>query len=882
MTRWRSAACTVKIMPDYSRSTNLNEMEKRIKAFIEVPLSCFNGAGEYAIKISYDENLIGQMLYQIAGNGLPYSNFMPKQFMYMYLYRYINIFAFITFAILISVSYFLEIRFCKEDTHKAVFSLMGIRYVVFSSIYLLAVTQPFSIIIIALTIIPWGLSSSVRCNALKIMNFLIGFLSKERIQRISENGEHPHKDLPLVQRDRSLLWTVLSIVILLVFIYTIFSESSFLWGMFEERDFLRSLDVGNFKYFPTLGPELLFGGQTPGGFLYIFLAPFAKLGGSPVVLAILNKIFFILSAMLIWLILNKYVNGISALLGILLFCSSAVVAIFAYWPVHPSMSLVFYFLFIFLVLRGFVDGSKIAVILSGLVLSILVQFHFSYYLVLVAYIAVFFSLKKIISINKRTFLLSVLLFLIPFMPYIITEILQGFPNTRLILERNRAHPDYAPTWQSVRFMFQLISDWIVDYSNHRYLKIIRLSLLFISLLIFYSAFTRIWHLDIDKKELLYLKIITILFVFPMLIFFLMGMGYVYRHVISFAPAIYIITASGAGLIIKRIKGFFALIIPVLCGMLLILWIISAKNAYSTAVALSEWAVDYKIREDILNFISAAGISKKEYSSKIYWWWLNWSEDPALYEWRQNKSDRVTQVSKVAAELQKPGMYLLVVRDIRHLLSGFPILFNHTFNLPPIGEANEKYLFLPTRLKKFKGAYPSGNSISRMRLEPIEQAVEFLNLKEDGLFNVDFKNKADNRDGKFYIFSVQKGRIKVLTNLKEEHSNDRTVIHWEMVSASLNGYYQEIKTIWKPYITLTDPASGERFFAYMVDDVVGSLIYKTPLNGTIEIPKGKRNWQISIGAKGWFDQSVMSEPMLKDVRWNIHNTKKLRLNKNAPV
>ena len=164
--------------------------------------------------------------------------------------------------------------------------------------------------------------------------------------------------------------------------------------MFEERDFLRALDVSNFKYFPTTGPELLQGGQTPGGFLYIFLAPFAKLSVDPYAFAILNKLLFIFSAIFLWWILNIYVERISALVGMMLFCSSYVIAGFAYWPIHPSMSVAFYLLFIFLVLKGLVDGSRIAVILSGFVLSILVQFHFSYYLVLVGYFCCILALRK--------------------------------------------------------------------------------------------------------------------------------------------------------------------------------------------------------------------------------------------------------------------------------------------------------------------------------------------------------------------------------------------------------------------------------------------------------------------------------------------------------
>ena len=71
-------------------------------------------------------------------------------------------------------------------------------------------------------------------------------------------------------------------------------------------------------------------------------------------------------------------------------------------------------------------------------------------------------------------------------------------------------------------------------------------------------------------------------------------------------------------------------------------------------------------------------------------------------------------------------------------------------------------------------------------------------------------------------------MKALIHLKEEDLKDKTAIHWELVSASLNGYYQEIKTIWRPYMMFTDASTGGSHFAYMLDDVMGNFIYKTRL------------------------------------------------------
>ena len=352
------------------------------------------------------------------------------------------------------------------------------------------------------------------------------------------------------------------------------------------------------------------------------------------------------------------------------------------------------------------------------------------------------------------------------------------------------------------------------------------------------------------------------------------MGYGYRHTISYAPIIFLITATGIGWFIRNRPGVFAPCAAILCGLLLGLWTYSTfgengkKNISDIRYQISEWAVDYKNRQYYIDYlIQKLGVSEEQYRRKVYWWWLGWAVAPEVYQDAAQKID--VKKTETSSWLEEAGNYIIMYLDSKND-SNFTI-FSQVFDLTKIASGKENIRVFTAKLRDWRGAAPTGNSINRARLNPLEKAIEDLKIPE-GLFAVNFKDKAGKEGNKSYILSLERGRIKILINIKEEHSDNTTTIRWDMVSPSLNGYYQEIKTIWKPYLMFTNPENGKIQRTILLDDVVGSFIYKTPLRGTIKIPNVSGRWNIAIGVKGWFDQSIMDIPILKDISWDTYGIK----------
>ena len=91
-----------------------------------------------------------------------------------------------------------------------------------------------------------------------------------------------------------------------------------------------------------------------------------------------------------------------------------------------------------------------------------------------------------------------------------------------------------------------------------------------------------------------------------------------------------------------------------------------------------------------------------------------------------------------------------------------------------------------------------------------------------------------------------------------------VLKWAIFSPSLNGYYQEIKTLWKPEIGFKGARESQNERFVILDGVLGNLLFKTPYLG--EIPINKTSDSVYLTVSGYFDQSSMEMPILNDKIW----------------
>src|SRR5262249_56712334 len=81
----------------------------------------------------------------------------------------------------------------------------------------------------------------------------------------------------------------------------------------------------------------------------------------------------------------------------------------------------------------------------------------------------------------------------------------------------------------------------------------------------------------------------------------------------------------------------------------------------------------------------------------------------------------------------------------------------------------------------------------------------------------------------FLATMADGRIKLLVTIEQSEAQGRGRLRWCVDSPTLNGHYQEIKTVWRPRLALA-PASGDVIQARLASDVLGSLPYKTPRCG----------------------------------------------------
>jgi hypothetical protein len=118
----------------------------------------------------------------------------------------------------------------------------------------------------------------------------------------------------------------------------------------------------------------------------------------------------------------------------------------------------------------------------------------------------------------------------------------------------------------------------------------------------------------------------------------------------------------------------------------------------------------------------------------------------------------------------------------------------------------------------------------------------------------------------FLAMMADGRIKLLVAIDRSEAQGRGRLRWCVDSPTLNGHYQEIKTVWRPRLVLVR-ASGEPIEAPLASDVLGSLPYKTPRCGEAwsEHPG---SWQVTFASEGVFDQSFMSRPDLSPQQWTL--------------
>jgi hypothetical protein len=633
-----------------------------------------------------------------------------------------------------------------------------------------------------------------------------------------------------------------------IFAYMMWSGSSFRWSIFEERDFLEARRVLSNLEFPIYGPELLLGGHTIGSSLYLFLAPIIALWNDPAVLLLLNRVLFLGIPLVLWWGLRDWCGPAGSLFAVFAFIASERIVALSYWPIHPNFSLFFAFLYACALLRGAIYGDRCWLFFSGILLGILIQLHFSYFLFLPCHVLLVLFGNS--DRDRWTKPLAIVVFFIPLTPFLIIDALQGFPNILQIAQRPRLHGLYPNKPLGNAGLLPLVAGWI-DEGNGTLARLLSaLTILMIGL----GCVIGLGSVAAKpKSERITPALAAIVLVFvPAFELTLLGMGYNARHTLALIPGLFMLAGFGFAGVVNMLAPERRWLGPWLAVPLIaVMCVRAASSANIEKISRSEyeWAIDYQSREAIARYLAVRlGMSPEVYATRTYWWWLGWSIDPEVYAdiYRRSVPSPATQKSSLTAD-----QYVLVTPAAK-----LPPFLQRAFVVEESHPVAEMYVHLAKPKENI--AAPSANADTGVRLRPFLEQIDQLRSRPQEFARIGHAQVgATRRD--LFLGTMADGRIKILISTEQDEVGGRGRLRWCVDSPSLNGHYQEFKTVWRPRLLLT-PASGEMVEAKLASDVFGSLLYKTPRCGEAWSERSP-SWRATFASDGVFDQSFMPRPEL---------------------
>jgi hypothetical protein len=633
-----------------------------------------------------------------------------------------------------------------------------------------------------------------------------------------------------------------------VFAYMVWSGSSFRWSIFEERDFLEARHVLSNLEFPIYGPELLLGGHTIGSGLYLFLAPVIALWNDPAVLLLLNRLLFLGIPLVLWWGLRDWCGPAGSLFAVFAFIASERIVALSYWPIHPNFSLFFAFLYACALLRGAIDGRRGWLIFSGVLLGILIQLHFSYFLLLPCHILLVLLANS--DRDRWTRPLAIVVFFIPLIPFLVIDAVQGLPNIFQIAQRPRLHGLYPNTPFGNAGLLPLTLGWIDEGKGPLATILSALTVLMIGL----GSIIGLGSLATATRgaKMSPALAAAILVFVPAFELTVLGMGYNTRHTLAMIPGLFMLAGFGfAGLVNVLAPGRRWLGPWLTVPLVAVMCVRAANSADIEKISRSEyeWAIDYRSRESIATYLATRlGMSPEVYAARTYWWWLGWSIDPEVYTdiYRRSVPFPGAQKSVLTAD-----EYVLVTPAVE-----LPPFLQQAFAVKESRPVAEMYVHLARPRDNI--AAPSANADSGVRLRPFLEQIDQLRSRLQEFARIGHGQFGTARRDLF-LGTMADGRIKILISTEQDEVGGRGRLRWCVDSPSLNGHYQEIKTLWRPHLVLT-PASGEIVQATLASDVLGGLLYKTPRCG--EAWSGRSgSWRATFASDGVFDQSFMPRPQL---------------------
>jgi hypothetical protein len=634
-----------------------------------------------------------------------------------------------------------------------------------------------------------------------------------------------------------------------MFAYMLWFGASFRWSIFEERDFLEARRVLSELTFPIYGPELLLGGHTIGGSLYLLLAPVVAAWNDPEAFWLFNRLLFLGMPVVLWWGIRDRAGAAGALFAVFALVASERIVALSYWPIHPNFSLFFAFFYACAVLRGTVEGCRGWLILSGLLLGLLTQLHFSYFLFLPAHV-----LLVVLGNYHRdrwTKPLSIGVVLLPLAPFLAIDAVHGFLNSSQIVQRPRFHGLYPNEPFGNAGLLTLVFGWTRQVGGIFSELTSTLTMLLIGLGLAAGIGSKA---GAGRARMTPALGAAILFCVPAFELTILGMGYNTRHTLTMVPALFILAGFGFAALVNLLRPRKRWVGTLLVLPLLVVLSLRASNSSmldKISKSEGEWAVDYRSREAIgADLAGRLGVSPQAYAARTFWWWVGWSIDHEIY------ADIYRRVAPVDAPKAMSEQYVLVTEGAE-----LPPFLKRIFDDRESVAVAGMHVHVAT--PKEGRPMPSANADTGVRLHPFLQQVDQLRRQPQGFAHLGQEQvEASARD--LFLGTLAEGRIKLLVTTERSEIDGRGRLRWCVDSPSLNGHYQEIKTIWRPRLVVT-PEVGNAMEARLAGDVLGSLPYKTPRCGQAWAERiGSR--PVTFALDGVFDQSFMPRPALLPQTW----------------
>ena len=329
----------------------------------------------------------------------------------------------------------------------------------------------------------------------------------------------------------------------------------------EARDAFIVKNIFENNSIPLLGPETSIGHFYLGPIFYYFLIPlFLIFNFHPVSGAILSAILGILSVLLIWKITRNIFSKEAALITAFLYSISFIVVLHSRWSWNPNIVPFFFLLYMYSFYKF--KASKINLnkyfYLWIISIGILVQLHASTF-ILVPISIILFIFYRPKNLKWNNYLISLILLIILFSPFLTYELNNNFENIYKIIKVLFDSSNDVDFFSKIKFNILsfiefinaiLLANFLGFNNNFSFLEINIHRLSFIpGLIAFFGIFSiSIIHIYNNKKKS---KFIFVLFTL-LLIFFIFSKKILFIHYyILFFPLIFILLGFLLSLLYKK-------------------------------------------------------------------------------------------------------------------------------------------------------------------------------------------------------------------------------------------------------------------------------------------------------------------------------------------